>query len=96
MLRLTFARSLTVAAFGLLSVSAYHLIPDDDKSTAYCCASNARPEVQAACLNASKEPNWYDWLTGESRSAQFHYLDLLELLSRGDNQQASSLSGKRY
>jgi len=35
--------------------------------------------------------SWFSWLAGDSRSAQFHYLDLLELLSSSDEQQSRSL-----
>jgi hypothetical protein len=34
-----------------------------------------------ACLSVEKNSSWGAWLMGESRSAQFHYLDLLELLT---------------
>uniref|UniRef100_A0A486XPB6 Uncharacterized protein n=1 Tax=Rheinheimera sp. BAL341 TaxID=1708203 RepID=A0A486XPB6_9GAMM len=33
------------------------------------------------CLNTSQQ-NWYSWFQGKSRSTQFHYVDLLELLTR--------------
>lgn len=36
--------------------------------------------------------SWFSWLAGDSRSAQFHYLDLLELLSGSDEQQSRSLT----
>ncbi len=28
------------------------------------------------------EPSWFSWLTGKSRSTQFHFIDLVELLSQ--------------
>ncbi|MDK1289097.1 hypothetical protein [Pseudoalteromonas umbrosa] len=34
--------------------------------------------------------SWYAWLTGGSSNAQFHYLDLLELLIGSNDQQDSS------
>lgn len=33
--------------------------------------------------------SWFSWLAGDSRSAQFHYLDLLELLSSSPDEQKS-------
>ena len=36
------------------------------------------------CLKVEESSSWFSWLTGESRSAQFHYLDLLELLTRSE------------
>lgn len=29
-----------------------------------------------------EQQNWLSWITGKSRSTQFHFVDLLELLSR--------------
>lgn len=44
------------------------------------------------CLNpVMAEVSWLTWLTGRSTSYRFHFLDLLELLSRNesrDNQSA--------
>ena len=37
-----------------------------------------------ACLKVEESSSWFSWLTGESRSAQFHYLDLLELLTSSE------------
>ncbi len=37
------------------------------------------------CIKAEEESSWFSWLTGDSRSAQFHYLDLLELLTNSDD-----------
>lgn len=33
------------------------------------------------CMSVVQQ-NWYSWLQGKSRSTQFHFVDLLELLSR--------------
>lgn len=33
------------------------------------------------CISAGQQ-NWYSWFQGKSRSTQFHFIDLLELLSR--------------
>ena len=44
------------------------------------------------CIKIEEESSWFSWLTGDSRSAQFHYLDLLELLtSSEDSKNAPSL-----
>lgn len=43
--------------------------------------------VTAECKDKSaKDVSWGSWLVGSSRSTQFHYLDLLELLFRNDEQ----------
>jgi hypothetical protein len=44
------------------------------------------------CVNVAEESSWFSWLTGDSRSAQFHYLDFLELLTgSGDSNKPPSL-----
>ncbi|MBB1279962.1 hypothetical protein [Pseudoalteromonas sp. SR41-1] len=42
-----------------------------------------------ACIKAEEESSWFSWLTGDSRSAQFHYLDLLELLTSSEDSKNS-------
>lgn len=37
--------------------------------------------VQASCVKVH-QPSWFDWLTGKSRSTQFHFIDLVELISQ--------------
>lgn len=34
-----------------------------------------------ACVKVGQQ-SWYSWFQGKSRSTQFHFVDLLELLSR--------------
>lgn len=44
------------------------------------------------CHKTAADPSWLAWFTGDSRSAQFHYLDFLELLTgSADTKQPSSL-----
>lgn len=46
-------------------------------------AQNAQTQsVMAMCNRNDQQIGWLTWLFKESESAQFHYLDLLELLSR--------------
>ncbi|MRJ42883.1 MULTISPECIES: hypothetical protein [Idiomarina] len=33
-----------------------------------------------ACVAPAKQVSWHAWFTGQSRSTQFHFLDLFELL----------------
>ena len=58
-------------------------------SIKHCCSSKTdnRPikTHKAECpKNPSTNVSWVAWLTGDSRSNQFHYLDLLELLFRDE------------
>ena len=57
----------------------------------------AKPTIQQVTtpMEADKESaadvSWFAWLSGDRRSKQFHYLDLLELLLReGDDFSANS------
>ncbi len=45
------------------------------------CQVNAENQLMLQC-NTGEQQSWFSWLQGKSRSAQFHFVDLLELLSR--------------
>lgn len=47
-------------------------------------------QPQSQCLKVEEDSSWISWLTGDSRSAQFHYLDLLELLTGTDDKHKPS------
>ncbi len=44
-------------------------------------ADNGMQQVTIQCHQAP-QPSWSSWFSGNSRSTQFHFIDLLELLSR--------------
>jgi hypothetical protein len=45
--------------------------------------TNAQTSVVLACAqNPQNKVSWSTWLLNKSKSSQFHFLDLLELLSR--------------
>ena len=44
--------------------------------------------VNRCAANQSQGVSWSDWFTGRSSSYQFHFIDLLELLSRSGNSEA--------
>ena len=43
---------------------------------------NRCAESNDANSNTNNDVSWFTWLSGKTKSNQFHYLDLLELLSR--------------
>jgi hypothetical protein len=45
------------------------------------CQSLADTSDVSECINATQQ-SWFSWFQGKSRSTQFHFVDLLELLSR--------------
>lgn len=52
--------------------------------------SNTSKEHQSCDKEPSTDVSWHSWLVGDSRSKQFHYLDLLELLFRSDSSDSES------
>ncbi|WP_100658019.1 hypothetical protein [Alteromonas flava] len=44
-------------------------------------------QTQPTCVTKTNESiGWFDWIGGKSRSYQFHFLDLLELLYSNDSE----------
>ncbi|KTF14093.1 hypothetical protein [Pseudoalteromonas sp. H105] len=83
------ATAITIGTISFLSKSDAELLVSNDCQ----CSSEHFVKNAAHCMNAEQESSWMSWITGDSRSAQFHYLDLLELLTRSDEpQKARSLS----
>ncbi|MFT4807160.1 MAG: hypothetical protein ACI9LX_000477 [Paraglaciecola sp.] len=46
--------------------------------------------VNRCADHQSQGVSWSEWFTGRSSSYQFHFIDLLELLSRSGNSQAKN------
>ncbi len=47
-------------------------------------AEPAKPLVMSSLCKPTQQ-SWFSWLQGNSRSTQFHFVDLLELLNRFDH-----------
>lgn len=77
------------AAFTVFSATSYSLITSDNSSSLACScpsqmqANNTSYLPIGSCQARAANQSWFSWLTGKSRSSQFHYLDLLELLESG-------------
>lgn len=52
--------------------------------------TNATNHSVNRCFQIEEDSSWASWLTGDSRSAQFHYLDFLELLTGTDDKHKPS------
>jgi hypothetical protein len=72
----------------LLGVSAVLLLlpAKNEPQLASCSktilfADNGMQQISIQC-NQAPQPSWSSWFSGNSRSTQFHFIDLLELLSR--------------
>lgn len=85
---------LLVYTAALLSTSSAAIAGATEHRRGASCCENALSERQVALKDehkgavcgddVSKNVSWAAWLAGDSRSTQFHYLDLLELLFRND------------
>ena len=42
-------------------------------------------DTTSVCIEIEDDSSWFSWISGDSRSAQFHYLDLLELLTSSED-----------
>ncbi|NOU51058.1 hypothetical protein HG263_11015 [Pseudoalteromonas sp. JBTF-M23] len=58
------------------------------------CTCKTTDGSAAQYCETEKDINWYSWFMGQSGSAQFHYLDLLELLLGSDRQSDSGISSR--
>lgn len=63
-----------------ISAGALYAVAPAVLSGTQCRALTNTTAVEE-CLNVSQQ-SWYSWFQGKSRSTQFHFVDLLELLSR--------------
>ncbi|TDP37565.1 hypothetical protein DEU29_10627 [Idiomarina aquatica] len=72
-----------LAAVGYLFATPASPITSVSNSTQQCeqLLSNAETgDIKKQCVAAANEVTWTNWVKGESRSAQFHFIDLFELL----------------
>ncbi|QYK01614.1 hypothetical protein [Shewanella psychrotolerans] len=78
--------AIAAVAVGMTALSVTSL---SDNSTSVACVcdgnTNYNPTLPAnhpnnRCAQQGDNVSWGNWLTGKSRSSQFHFLDLLELL----------------
>ncbi len=85
-----------------LSVAAFFFFSSGDEkellaaaSSCTCNTTNTASHA-AQCMDSEQETGWFSWLTGDSRSAQFHYLDLLELLTSHEESKQVSRLGSQF
>lgn len=59
--------------------------------------NSEQPAAVQQCVNADagKDLSWSSWFRGGSRSTQFHFLDLFELLFGGNEQQSSQYGSSK-
>lgn len=65
-----------------LGVVAYqHIHPTTELCQATVQGDPSKPLAITSLCQPSQQ-SWFSWLQGNSRSTQFHFVDLLELLNR--------------
>lgn len=78
-------------ASAILFIGAFSFASDSEQVLSSVNSCQHQKTVNA-CIKIEDDSSWFSWVTGDSRSAQFHYLDLLELLtSNEDSKNTSSL-----
>ncbi|MBQ4813417.1 hypothetical protein A7985_20095 [Pseudoalteromonas luteoviolacea] len=86
-------RTVLFAAAAVVSVGVFSFGNEEIVVTKYeqcqCTNSNYNNYNVPYCKREA-HTSWFAWLTGGSSNAQFHYLDLLELLIGSDDKQDSS------
>ncbi|PAJ72624.1 hypothetical protein CJF42_20170 [Pseudoalteromonas sp. NBT06-2] len=72
-----------VSSSAVFLASTFSLLTYAQQIDEKCCPTVYKTQIALSQCQASNK-SWFSWLTGNSRSAQFHYLDLLELLSNSE------------
>lgn len=93
-----FARSLTLAGSALAVVLTFAQIMEGDDSglcvnfdvTGFNSSLPASHPANRCASGQQADVSWFTWFSGRSKSYQFHYLDLLELLSRSSDDSDSA------
>jgi hypothetical protein len=90
---------ITLACMAAVVLLSFPQISLDDKS-AFCGDTEttvidhelpvSHPANRCANEGQTQGVSWSEWFTGRSSSYQFHFIDLLELLSRSGNSEAEN------
>ena len=91
---LTIITSLALTAFTAFALMSPSSLVAQQNATQKCqqlMTGGEQSNNSAQCQLAAEQVTWLNWLTGDSRSVQFHFFDLIELISS-----SSDSSKKRY
>lgn len=90
----------TAATASLVATLLFAMPESSGEYGTGCCSENiafnsalpvSHPQNRCALgAKAASNESWLSWLGGNSRSAQFHFYDLLELLSRSRHDELKS------
>lgn len=79
--RTLFIAALVTASVGVVSFESHN----ESALIAANCSCQKTTQSGASICETKVSSEWFNWLIGNSGSAQFHYLDLLELLLSSDS-----------
>lgn len=85
--------SMALAAFIAFALVSPSTLVSQQNATQRCqqlLTEAEQSDNSAQCQLAAGQVTWLSWLTGDSRSVQFHFFDLIELIS------SSSDSNKKH
>lgn len=82
--------SIAFSSAALVALLAFAQVPMDENGLFCSCPHNSQFDTQLpmshpinrCATQQSSGVSWSSWIAGGTNSNQFHYLDLLELLSR--------------
>lgn len=64
---------------GIIAGTVGLMLPSTHTNTS--CQTITDVSTASQCVSANQQ-SWFSWFQGKSRSTQFHFVDLLELLTR--------------
>lgn len=99
------SKPLLIALPAFMVVMALFVKATPSQQYALMCSCNDNVEYDTKlpmshptnrCATQQKSAvSWSSWFSGKSRSSQFHYLDLLELLTRGNDNNTTANRAER-
>ncbi|MDV6327640.1 hypothetical protein Q5L94_06210 [Idiomarina sp. Sol25] len=78
---LTIITSLALAAFAIVSPSSLVAQQNATQRCQQLVTEKDQSNTSVECQLAADQVTWFSWLKGDSRSVQFHFFDLIELIS---------------
>lgn len=83
-------KSVATALSGMALVAVLSSHAFDSQTAGSCVENNSPNNTTSVSLSGcqsfmAEAVSWFDWVGGKSRSHQFHFLDLLELLYSNDD-----------
>ena len=81
---LTIITSLALAAFTAFAIVSPSSLVAQQNPTQRCqqlVTEKDQSNTSVECQLAADQVTWFSWLKGDSRSVQFHFFDLIELIS---------------